>query len=149
MRIILPVLAMALIVPQVANAQPAHAKDKGKKHDNYERHYKHDRDDVDAGDVIIDTVFTALERELIGDYYRNNYGKKYDRSGLPPGLQKQLDRNGRLPPGLEGRDLPPGLAKKLPYREGTYRRVIDNDVYLIQRGTNLILDIIRDVIRQN
>lgn len=148
MRIILPVLAMAFIVPQVAFAQPAHAKDKGKKN-NYERHYDHDHHDVDAGDVIIDTVFTALERELIGDYYRNNYGKKYDRSGLPPGLQKHLDRNGRLPPGLEGRDLPPGLAKKLPYREGTYRRVIDNDVYLIQRGTNLILDIIRDVIRQN
>lgn len=149
MRYILPLLALAIAIPAAANAQPpGHAK-KNKDAKHYEKNHDHHDHDVDAGDVILDTVFTALERELIGDYYSSNYGGRYDRGGLPPGLQKQLDRNGRLPPGLEGRALPPGLAKKLPYREGTYRRVIDNDVYLIQRGTNLILDIIRDVIRDN
>ena len=70
------------------------------------------------------------------------------RDGLPPGLQKQLDRNGRLPPGLQRRALPEDLESRLPPRSDTARVIVDNDVVLIEKGTDLVLDVIRDVVRQ-
>ena len=70
------------------------------------------------------------------------------RDSLPPGLQKQLDRNGRLPPGLDRKALPEELEDRLPKRTDTERVIVDNDVVLIQKGTDLVLDVIRDVVRQ-
>ena len=68
---------------------------------------------------------------------------------MPPGLEKQLKRNGHLPPGLEGRALPPGLAKKLPSAPvGAKRVIIGNDVVLIDPVTQVVLDIIKDVLSQ-
>ncbi|HAY48434.1 MAG TPA: hypothetical protein DCY62_05660, partial [Thalassospira sp.] len=68
--------------------------------------------------------------------------------GLPPGIAMKLERGGTLPPGIAKRDLPANLASKLPNRtDGAVRQIIGDDVVLIERGTNLILDIIRDVAR--
>lgn len=68
------------------------------------------------------------------------------RDQLPPGLAK---RGNRLPPGLMKSDLPPELEKGLPKLPKDVERVIvDDDVLLIQRGTDLILDVLEGVIRQ-
>ena len=69
------------------------------------------------------------------------------RESLPPGLQKQLDRNGRLPPGLAKRALPEDLEGQLPERSITERLIVGDDVVLIEKGTDIILDVIRDVVR--
>lgn len=69
------------------------------------------------------------------------------RDSLPPGLARQLERNGRLPPGLEKRRLPDDLQSRLgPAAAGTERVIVDNDVLLIETGTQIILDILQDVI---
>ena len=69
------------------------------------------------------------------------------RDTLPPGLARQLQRNGKLPPGLEKRGLPGELKRALPARQSDLERVIvGNDVVLIRRGTELILDILEDVV---
>lgn len=69
------------------------------------------------------------------------------RGSLPPGLQRQLQRNGRLPPGLEKQGFPADLRFRLPSPlQGTERLIIGNDAVLIEAGTNIILDIMRDVI---
>lgn len=92
--------------------------------------------------------------------------------GLPPGLAKK----GKLPPGLAKREtLPPGLAAKItpgtvlpheaaqatyglpknledrlpPPPQNTERKVVGNDVVLIQAGTNLVLDVLKDVLVGN
>lgn len=69
------------------------------------------------------------------------------RSSLPPGLQKQLDRNGRLPQGLAKRNLPADLQSKLttrpPEQEVT---IVDKDVVLLDKATGVILDVIYDVV---
>jgi hypothetical protein len=58
-----------------------------------------------------------------------------------------LQRNGKLPPGLEKRGLPDELKRALPARQSDLERVIvGNDVVLIRRGTELILDILEDVV---
>ena len=69
------------------------------------------------------------------------------RDRLPPGLERQLQRNGRLPPGLEKRTFPAHLRAQLPSPlQGTERVIVGNDVVLIERATNVILDIMQDVI---
>lgn len=115
----------------------------------------------DIGKIVIDEI----ERRLIRSFYQSEYdnwvhvhgksnGKNKGkvksmppglakRGELPPGLAKQLVRNGTLPPGLQGRDLPPDLLRQLPPLHPNYRYVIaDNKVMLIRRATNVILDIL-------
>lgn len=110
---------------------------------------------------VIDIVFTEIEKRLIRDYYDRTYrdwaedaGKNKGKSKelppglarkdtLPPGLAKQLVQNGTLPPGLAKRSLPGDLIVLLPARPDWQEIVIvDDKVLLIQRATNLILDIL-------
>ncbi len=124
-------------------------------------------------------IFSAAERRIIAEYYAANYldadddgdslganergqgndqgkgkgkgqGQGKGRSGgLPPGLEKHLERNGQLPPGLTGRDLPVGLSGQLPpVRQGTRRIIVDRDVVLIDIATNVVIDVLIDVLRR-
>ena len=69
------------------------------------------------------------------------------RDRLPPGLQKQLEKNGTLPPGLAKRDLPAELESQLPpAQDGTERVIAGNDVVLIHQATGVVLDILKDII---
>ena len=66
------------------------------------------------------------------------------RDQLPPGLAK---RGNQLPPGLMKGDLPPELEKSLPkLPDNVERVVVDTDVILVQKGTDLILDVIKGVL---
>ena len=70
------------------------------------------------------------------------------REQLPPGLQKQLVRNGKLPPGLEKKiqPLPPQVEAQLPpLPEGKRRIVISGNVILWDEKASVILDIIAKV----
>ena len=70
------------------------------------------------------------------------------KDSLPPGLARQLERNGTLSPGLAKRDLPTDLEAKLPQAEaGLERVIVDNDVVLIEQATGRILDILKDVLK--
>ena len=99
-----------------------------------------------ATGALADAVFTALERQIIRDYYRSTLPPGLARRDtLPPGLRRQLVRNGRLPPGLEKHALPPDLIARLPPRDRRYDRVrIGTDILLILIATGVILDIIED-----
>lgn len=69
------------------------------------------------------------------------------RKKLPPGLAHQLERNGKLPPGLQERSLPDNVKAELPpAKEGTERAIVGKDVVLIDKQTNQILDIIHGVL---
>ncbi len=104
--------------------------------------------------ALVATVISATERALIGDYVQKAKSShnglppglaKRDR--LPPGLQKQIQRNGSLPPGLAKRGLPGDLRGRLPHRKGQDYRVVGSDIVLIETATNVILDIMKDVLR--
>lgn len=67
------------------------------------------------------------------------------RDQLPPGLAK---RGNQLPSGLMKGDLPPDLEAKLGNLPNNVERIIvDNDVILVQKGTDLILDVLEGVLR--
>lgn len=66
------------------------------------------------------------------------------RDQLPPGLAK---RGNQLPPGLMKGDLPPDLESKLgDLPDNVERVIVDSDVLLVQKGTELILDVLEGVI---
>lgn len=111
-----------------------------------------------ARDVKRPSHFLPDERRMIDEYYRRGEKRKSKglppglakRGGnLPPGLQKHLQKNGQLPPGLQKRlePLPVDLDRRLPQLPDYWERVVlENDVILIDRRSNRILDIIEDVI---
>ncbi len=116
------------------------------------------KDQGKSGDVATDrllgTVISAVERALIGDYVRKarTSGQGLPpglakRQHLPPGLQKHIERTGRLPPGLEKRRLPGDLRALLPRRTGQDYRVVGNDIVLIEIATELILDVMQGALR--
>jgi hypothetical protein len=63
---------------------------------------------------------------------------------LPPGIYKQLVRNGQIPPEVHYHALPPDLIVQLPPIASAYRYVIADDrVMLIQAATNVIMDVLQ------
>jgi hypothetical protein len=119
---------------------------------------------AEPGDRVVERVFSAVEKAVIEAYYRDRgaaahaKGKKdkglppglAKRDRLPPGLEMQLERRGRLPPGLEKRALPDDLARRLgPRRDGAVRHVVGRDVVLVDVATGVILDILRDIVRDS
>ena len=100
-----------------------------------------------AAQTSVAVVFSSGDREIIIEFAREN------RSGLPPGLAKkdrrppglerQLRRNGQLPPGLQKRltTFPRSLEARLGTLPRGARRVFLGDRALILSAANLILDI--------
>jgi hypothetical protein len=115
----------------------------------------------------VQIVFTPEERRIIKEYYSKDIivqaqeqaGQgKGKRKGLPaglakgeklpPGLQKQIERNGTLPPGLQKKvePLPRDREVRLRQLPPEYARVtVGTDVIILDKTTQKILDLIRDV----
>lgn len=99
--------------------------------------------------------FLPEERKIIYEYYHRGSPSKglppglAKKGKLPPGLQKHLDKTGKLPPGLQKRlePLPRDLEARLPRLPDYWERVIlQENVVLIDRRTQRVLDIIENVI---
>lgn len=105
-------------------------------------HHKHGDDD--QGEYYRDTDrkeargwYNAHERNLPPGL------AKKDR--LPPGLERQLVRNGTLPPGLQKRirPCPPELVRVLPPPPPDCAHVlVAGHIVLLNRNTNIVLDIV-------
>jgi hypothetical protein len=110
----------------------------GKGHD---KHKDDDRDDHDA------YRYDQHEQAIRGWYSEKGSHlppglAKKDR--LPPGLEKQLIRNGTLPPGLQKRfyPAPVELERQLPPPPpGCQHVLISGHIVLLNRKTNLIVDV--------
>ncbi len=137
-------LALVLLcaMPAVALAQaPGKGHGKGKS----------SQQEVDRSQI----VFSVHDQEIIRGYYRDQYsnlppGLAKRGGNLPPGLQKHLERDGTLPPGLQKRvqPFPQELEARLPRLPEGYRRVVlGADILILDRRTQRIMDIVRDILR--
>jgi hypothetical protein len=103
-------------------------------------------------------MFSDRDQQVILDYYGGGGGGGRGRGhggrglppglakrggNLPPGLERQLQRNGTLPPGLQKRvePFPDELARQLPRLPSGYSRVIVEGRALILDRNNKIFDI--------
>lgn len=85
--------------------------------------------------------FNDRDRDVIRDYFRRYRDDRDDRR-LPPGLEKQLRRNGSLPPGLERRaePFPYDLERRMGSLPRGYSRVILSGRAMILRDDSEIVD---------
>ena len=132
----------------------AQGNGKGKGHNKHAQ----DQDDSSVPDGSrggIRVVFSTHDREVIRGYYHDRYsnlppGLAKRGGNLPPGLQKHLERDGTLPPGLQKRvePFPEDLEVRLPRLPDSYRRVVLGvDIMILDRRTQRIVDIVRDILR--
>ena len=124
-----------------------------------EGHDKQDKQDKQAKPANIDRegarpICAPRDRDVIADYYGRRSGLPpglAKRQGdLPPGLEKQLQRNGTLPPGLQKklRPLPRDLERRLDRLPAGYRRgILDRHLIVYRAGTYEIGDTLFDVVR--
>ena len=99
--------------------------------------------------ILVDVdIFSGGDRELIRGHYRGPSaglppGLAKRGGSLPPGLEKQLQRNGRLPAGLEKRihPFPADVERRLPrLKKGLRRGLIEGRAVIFNESTRLIVD---------
>ena len=122
---------------------------------NGKGHNKHQNDQGQNQGGYVQYGFGPHDREVISSYYSNHTqglppGLAKRGGNLPPGLEKHLERNGTLPPGLQKKlePCPAELERRLPPLPADYRRaVIGAHIVVVNRNTNVIVDVFRDVVR--
>ena len=142
-----PCLALTL------SAVPAWAqgKGKGKGHDKSDKYEGQD----DQGRAYEMYGFRSRDRVIVTNYYSKHGsglppGLAKRGGDLPPGLEKQLERNGTLPPGLQKKlqPCPVEISRELPPLPPTYQRsVIGAHIVVFNKSTNIIVDVMKDVVR--
>jgi len=99
---------------------------------------------IGGGAPSVSVTFGMGERDLIASYYRESAIRA---DSLPPGIAKNLARGKRLPPGIAKKQIPHALLVRLPPIDDRYARVVvGRDVLMIEVGTGLIVDILRNVL---
>jgi hypothetical protein len=134
-------------------ASPALSQGNSQGHGKGKGHNKHQGSDEPGESSKY--FFGERDREIITGYYSNRGsdlppGLAKRGGNLPPGLEKQLERNGTLPPGLQKRiqPCPAELERQLPPLPADYRRaVIGAHLVIFNRNTNVIVDVMKDVVR--
>ena len=143
-RVLIFGLMFALLVPSATSY--AQGKGRGKK-------VEADKSS-NANKTGVTAVFEKEQERIIREWFSNPSNLKglppglAKKETLPPGLQKQLERNGKLPPGLEKKiqPLPHELEIKLPrLPDGRRRIIIAGNVILLDERIGTILDVLRDV----
>ena len=89
------------------------------------------------------------DRDAITRYFRTNTaglppGLAKRGDDLPPGLEKQLQKNGKLPPGLEKKleRVPSALERQLsPLPSGYSRRVLGPHLIVVNEKTKVLGDV--------
>jgi hypothetical protein len=104
-----------------------------------------------AADLTVDIRFSTNEVSIIRDFYADQVSgrqpAKKEARQLPPGIAKNLGRGKPLPPGIAKQSLPGDLLGRLPPVAGGYERIIvDRKVLLIDVATQIIHDILTDII---
>jgi hypothetical protein len=92
-------------------------------------------------------LISADEIRIIREYYSKPENAPAKRGGLPPGIAKNLERGKPLPPGIAKQQLPDPLQRRLPPPPRGYERVLlDGRVLLVEIATQLIHDVLSDLI---
>ncbi len=91
-------------------------------------------------------LFTADDRQAVDSFFRRHGGQEADQKQLP--RREPLLVRDRLPEKTPVRPLPQLLDSQLPPLPRGYGRVIvGRDVVLLDRRSQTILDIMREVVR--
>ena len=95
------------------------------------------------------------DRDAIGKYFKSNTaglppGLAKRGDDLPAGLEKQLQKNGKLPPGLEKKlePVPAALERQLsPLPSGYSRRILGPHLLVVNDKTKALGDVWLNAVR--
>ena len=95
------------------------------------------------------------DRDAVGKYFKTNTaglppGLAKRGDDLPAGLEKQLQKNGKLPPGLEKKlePVPAALERQLsPLPSGYSRRILGPHLLVVNDKTKALGDVWLNVVR--
>lgn len=102
------------------------------------------REKVVSSSATISVNLSPDMQVQIRDFYagRSTPGLK----ALPPGIRKRLSRGKPLPPGIAKQVLPEGLRSQLRLPSGFEVVEVGLDVLLVEVATNIIHDVLMDVV---
>ena len=95
--------------------------------------------------VLRADTLAAAARDRIRAYYDAH--PTSDAEALPPGIRMNLARGKPLPPGIAKKVAPAALRRDLPIDDGYELVEVGPDVLLVEAATDLVVDIVRDVLR--
>jgi hypothetical protein len=169
-RFMIAAIAIVMLSPMNRPSLALAGHGAGKEGKGWEKHGKgHGSEGHGKGKVHGDEIEAegGIEPSLGGPFFQrrhetviHSWFTPEGRRGLPPGLQKHLDRTGHLPPGLEKQlvrngHLPPGLERDLepvppylatrfgPLPPNTRLFMYGRDAILLNYHTRSIVDIMR------
>ena len=104
-----------------------------------------------ATPAAVAAAFSQEEIRIIREYYATHgldqVGSKHKGKSLPPGIAKNLARGKPLPPGIAKQVLPADLLRALPRPPAGHDRVlVDGRIILIEVGTQIVRDILTDIV---
>lgn len=143
-----PILVLALAFPASASSGP---KQGYYQHDNH-HHRHHGKGKGNKHQEQVRVIFVPVHREKIREYFivhQRDLPPYYysDLGAFPPGIQRQLVVGRPLPPGIAMYPFPPSLDEVLgPPPPCCERVVIGRNAYLIDKNSNVILDILSNLI---
>lgn len=106
---------------------------------------------ANAATVGIEVTFSAGEATTIRAYFEDHRQQSSKKGkppkALPPGIEKNLARGKALPPGIAKQVLPAELVRLLPPAPNGFERiVVSGKVLLVEIATQVIHDVLEDVI---
>lgn len=119
-------------------AEPPEGKGRNRHQD------KHEQVERNGGGVLVSAGITI---EIARQYAVDSGFSQRGYKPLPPGIRKNLARGKPLPPGIARKSAPPEMLGRLPQHPGYEWQMAGTDLVLVQIGTAIIADVLRDVFR--
>jgi len=141
-RILRPCAALVLAVGCFAMASPQAAPPEGKGRNKQHAPRPEQGDSALTASALITAGITVSAAQRLADDAGAGGFKP-----LPPGIRKNLARGKPLPPGIAKKSAPPAMLGRLPPHPGYEWQVAGTDLVLVQIGTAIIADVLRDVFR--
>lgn len=98
-----------------------------------------------AGATLAGILLSDDDKATITKYFQDN---PRPAKPLPPGIAKNVARGKPLPPGIAKRGVANALTSNLSLPKGYDLETVGTDVVLIEAGTRVIADVLKDVLRQ-
>lgn len=98
-----------------------------------------------AGATLAGILLSDADRATIAKYFETHPDPEPAKR-LPPGIAKNVARGKPIPPGIAKRGVPADLSRQLTIPKGYDLERVGTDVVLIEAGTRIIADILKDVL---
>ncbi len=143
-RCLFAVAAMSLLAASaLANPPEGKGGKKHNKHNDENASYSSGGSDGSTTLLVSAGISATIARQIAMDAGVKTGGYK----PLPPGIQKNLARGKPLPPGIAKKSAPPGMLSQLPRHPGYEWQMVGIDLVLVQAGTAIVADVLKDVFR--